>query len=255
MLIGFVKDFVEPISIDTAYSRLFIHLFDSKVFGSVELFKLKMALICQGCTPKSVQLKRSVKKYIKAAALHQDLVYILNRCCNWLDVKLLEKIAQACASEVPNAMKIIEMYKEVVFSKNLREALPYFVSKYELPVKAEEEYITAVCVKAHKNPALITIKEFIEWDWKAKDIILKDLLAKAPSVQHIKEGCLEVYFSISTHYDFDAYKMALYNRHQLYTVDVMYVEIGNHPLIYSPWSTDVEEKTHKIMMRYHFEST
>jgi len=227
---------------------LFIHL--SKVFDSIELFTLKMALICQGNTPKSVDLEKSVEKDIIAATSHQEIVYILNKCCNWLDIRLLEIMAGVCASEVPIAMKIIEMYNEVVFSKNLREALPYFVSKHELPVKEEEDYITAVCVKANKNPALITIKEFIKWDWKAKDIILKDLLEKTPKIQHVKEGCIEVVFSISPYYDFVAYKTALCNRHCLYTVEIIHVEIGEYPLIYNAWSFDLKRQ---FKMQYHYE--
>lgn len=212
-----------------------------------------MALICHGNAPKSVELNKSVENDILAATSHQNLMYILNSCCNWLNIQLFEIMANVCALEVPIAVKICEKYKEVVFSKNLREALPYFVSKYELPGREEEKYITAVCVKAHKNPAYITIKEFIEWDWKTKDVILKDLLAKAPSVEHIKEGCLEVYFSISAHYDFVAYKTALYNRHQFYAVDVMYVEIGKHPLIYNFWSFNLNRKF-TIQYRYEGEN-
>ena len=243
-------NFNKSISIDTAYSRLFIHLFNSKVFGSVELSSLKMALICHGNTPKSVELDKSVEEDIIAATSHERLMYILNKHCNWLNIQLLEKMAHVCESEVPMAIKIIELYNNVVFSRNLREALPYFVSKYELPGKEEEKFVTEVCVKTHKNPAMITIKEFIDWDWKAKDVILKDLLEKRPNVEHVREGCLEVSFSISAKYDFDVYKTALHNRHHLYTVDIIHVKIGKHPLIYNPWFDDRESK---LTMQYHFE--
>ena len=209
-----------------------------------------MALIIQSGAPKSVELKKSVKKDIIAAESHENLMFTLNECCNWLDIQLFEIMAHVCDSEVPMAIKIIDLYNEVVFSKNLREALPYFVSKHKLPVKEEEKFVTAVCVKAHKNPAMITIKEFIEWDWKAKDVILKDLLEKKPKVEHVREGCLEVSFSISAKYDFDAYTIALHNRHHLYTVDIIHVKIGKHPLIYNPWFDDLESK---LTMQYHFE--
>ena len=209
-----------------------------------------MALICQSGAPKSVELKKSVEESILAAHSHVNLMFILNKCCNWLDIQLFEIMARVCDTEVPMAIKIIELYNEVVFSKNLREALPYFVSKYEFPGKEEEKFGTEVCVKTHKNPALITIKEFIEWDWKAKDVILKDLLEKKPKVEHVKEGCLEVSFSVPVNYDFEAYKMALHNRHLLYTVDVIHVQIGKHPLIYNPWFYDLESK---FTMQYYFE--
>lgn len=220
------------------------------MLGSVALSNLKTALICHGNTPKSVLLEKTVEKEIKAATSHEDLKYIVNECCDWLNIQPLEKMARVCASEVPIAIEIIKRYNEVVFSKNLREALPYFVSKQELPGKEEEKFITEVCVKAHKNPALITIKEFIEWDWKAKDTIVKDLLNKTPSVQHVKEGCLEVYFSISANYDFDAYKLTLFNRHQLYTIDVIHVEIGKHPLIYNTLFFDLKRQ---FTIHYHHE--
>ena len=243
-----IKNFSEPITTEDAYGRLFIDL--SRVFASVDLSTLQFVLTCQGSTPKSVELKKSVEKDIIAVTSHNNLMYILNNCCNWLDIRLFERIARVCNREIPIAIKIIERYKEVVFSKNLREALPYFVSKFHVAGKDEVKYITAVCVKTHKNPALITIKEFIEWDWKAKDILLKDLLERKPIVEHINEGCIEVKFSISANYDFDAYKMALCNRHQLYTVDVVYVEIGKHPLIYNTWSFNVKRQ---YTLQYHYE--
>ena len=247
-----VKNFSKPISIDIAYSRLLIHLFSSNVFGSVELSSLKMSLICHGSIPKSVELDKSVKQDVIATSSHERLLYILNKQCNWLNIELLEKMAHVCASEAPMAIKIIELYKEVVFSKNLREALPYFASKYELPGKEEGKFVTEVCVKAHKNAALITIKEFIEWEWKAKDVILKDVLEKTPkfNVQHVKEGCLEVYYSIPANYDLDAYKMTLCNRHQLYMADIICAEIGKHPLIYNPWFSEFERK---FTMQYQYE--
>ena len=245
-----VKSFSKSISIDTAYSRLFIYLFDSSIFGSVKLSSLKMALICHGNTPKSVELDKSVEEDIKAASSHECLLYTLNKHCNWLNIQLLEKMAHVCASEVPMAIKLIERYNEVVFSKNLREALPYFVSKYELGGEEEEKFVTAVCVKTHKNPALITIKEFIEWEWKAKDVILKDLLQKTPNVQHVKEGCLEVYYSVPANYNLGVYKITLYNRHQLYIADIIYVKIGKHPLIYNPWFSGFERK---FTMQYQYE--
>ena len=243
-----VKSFREPILIDTAYRKLVIHL--SNVFVSVKLSTLQIALTCQSGAPKSIKLKRSIEEDILSADSHVNLMLILKKYCNWLDIQLFEIMARVCDSEVPVAIEIIKMYNNVVFSKNLREALPYFVSKYELPGKEEEKFVTAVCVKTHKNPALITIKEFIEWDWKAKDIILKDLLEEKPKVEHVREGCLEASFSISAKYDFDAYKIALHNRHHLYTVDIIHVKIGKHPLIYNPWFDNLESK---FTMQYHFE--
>ena len=248
LVLDVVKNFSEPLTPDTAYGRLFIHL--SRVFASVDLSTLQFALTCHGSTPKSVQLKKSIVKGIKAVTSHQNLMYILDSCCDWLNIRLFEIIAHVCEHEIPIAVEIIERYKKVVFSKNLREALPYFVSKYDVAGKEEEKYITAVCVKTHKNPASITIKEFIEWDWKAKDIILKDLLNKTPIVEHVEEGCIEAHFSISTHYDFDAYRSVLCNRHQLYTVDVIHVEIGEHPLIYNFWLTNVKRQ---YTLQYHYE--
>ena len=211
---------------------------------------MKKALISKSRAPNSVELEASVREDILAAESHVNLMFTLNECCNWLDIQLFEVMARVFDSEVPMAIKIIELYNEVVFSKNLREALPYFVSKYEVPGNKERKFVTAVCVKTHKNPASITIKEFIEWDWKAKDVILKDLLEKKPKVEHVTEGCLEVSFSIPTNYNFEAYKMALHNRHLLYTVDIIHVQIDKHPLIHNPWFYDLESK---FTMQYYFE--
>ena len=45
--------------------------------------------------------------------------------------------------------------------------------------------------------------------------------------------------------------MVLHNRHEFCTIDLIHVEIGDHPLIYDPWLSDLEKHSVKQILHTH----
>ena len=236
--------FKEPISITNAYTVLFTRL--GNILGCCDVSKLKVALINQADTPDGVELGEPLEEEIKAANSDSELLLVLRKsqCCNWLDTRLIE--ALACGSESSTAVELIEAYKKFLFPKKLADVLPKQLKHLE----AKTDYVKAVKTKTGKDPNLITIGEFKVYQWTIDDVIL-DLGRRTLDIEHVNIGCLEINYLMPVHYSFNAYKMALCNRHKFYTIDLIHIEVGDCPLIYDPWLCDLGKYSVKKVMCTH----
>ena len=113
--------FKEPIIISVAYSKLFKHL--CTILKGCDISDLKVALINQAHAPDGVKLEKSIKDEIKAAKSINDLLLAFDdpSCCNWLNTRLLEVVANC---SLPNAVKVLDAYKQYLFAKKLKDVLP-----------------------------------------------------------------------------------------------------------------------------------
>ena len=202
--------------------------------NTVQLSMLKASLYNQAHTPNGVSLEEQLQKDIEAAKSSEDLIVAFGKssCCNWLDIRLLNTLARASRS--PIALKLIRTYETVVFSKNFAEALP----KFSMTRLKRKSYLTAVSVKLDVPEDKITIGDMVKHEWDIENVIL-NLGRGVLKLEHVKKGCLEVQFSIPVCFTFHAYKMALRNRCKIHLLRVMYIKLGNLPLIVDPWLTDV----------------
>ena len=236
--------FKEPISITNAYIVLFTQL--CNILRFCDLSTLKIALIHQACTPDGVELDRRLKKKIKAAKSNSELLLALRKsqCCNWLDTRLIEVLAYG--SESSNAVELVKAYQKFLFSKKLADVLPKQLKHLE----TKTAYVKAVKTKTGKDPNLITIGEFKDYQWTIEDVIL-DLGRGMLDIEHVNRGCLEINYLMPVHYSFNAYKMALCNRHKFYTIDLIHIEVGDYPLIYDPWLCDLGKYSVKKVIDTH----
>ena len=236
--------FKGPISITNAYTVLFTQL--SKVIRFCDLSTLKVALIDQAYTPGGVELEKRLKKKIKAADSNSELLLVLrkSRCCNWLDTRLIEVLAYG--SESSNAVELIKAYQKFLFPKKLADVLPKQLKHLE----TKAAYVEAVTTKTGKDPDLITVGEFIDYRWTIEDVIL-DLGRGMLDIEHVDRGCLKIDYLMPVHYSFNAYKMALHNLHKFYTIDLIHIEVGDHPLIYNPWLCDFGKYSLKKIIYTH----
>ena len=163
--------------------------------------------------------------------------------CNWLDTRLIGALARGCGSK--SAVNLLKAYKSYVFSKKLSDALPSFVKQPQT-----NTYITDVSKKFKRDPDKITINDILRYQWTIKNVIL-NLGNQNLNIKHVKKGCLEVSSHIPIHCSINAYKMALYNRHNLHSIDLIHIKIGNHPLIYDPWFCDLRK--HSVKEIIHIE--
>ena len=223
--------FKEPITITNAYSTLIAQL--NNIFKESDLSTLKTALIHQARTPGGIKLQKAFKDKIMAAKSSFDLLCLVDYfpSCNWLDTRLIGVLAHGSGSK--SAINLIEAYKNYVFPKKIDDVLTSFLKQPK-----SKAYVAAVSMKLKMDPDKITVDDIVQYQWTVENVIL-DLGNQRLNIKHVRKGCLEVTYHLPFHCSFNAYKMSLHNCQKFYTIDLMQIEIGDHPLIYDPWLCDL----------------
>ena len=229
--------FEESITITKAYTMLFTQL--GEILEHCNIVNLKGALFSQVDTPDGVELGEQLEKQIDEAESSTQLLYALRRshCCNWLDTRLLEVLTDN--SQSSSAINLIKIYRRHLYPKKLLHVL----SKKSEDTEAKKKYIDAVHAKTNMDPSKITVEDFLKYQWNIEDVIL-DLGKKVLNIKNVGKGCLEIFYHISNKYSFAAYKMAIHNRYKFCTINLMHIEIADHPLIYDPCLPDLG--THSV---------
>ena len=237
--------FKEPITITNAYLTLISQI--NKILKDCDLPTLQAALIHQARTPDGVKLNKALEDKIEAAKSSFDLLRLIGKVpsCNWLDTRLIKALAYG--SGFKSAINLLESYKSFVCTKKLSDALPIFSTQHQI-----DAYVTAISAKVKMDPDKITVGNVIQYRWTLENVIL-DLGNQKLNIKHVRKGCLEVYYHIPIHCSFNAYKMSLHNCHNFYTINLIHIEIGNHPLIYDPWLSDLESRTGKQIFHTQYE--
>ena len=234
--------FKEPITISIAYVILITQL--RNILKCCDLSALKNVVFRLALTPDGVELEKRLKRKIKRAKSSSELLDALEKShsYSWLDTRLI--VALAYSSECFTAVQLIKAYQNFLFPKKLLDVLPN-KRKY---LETKPAYLTAVTTKTGKDANQITVGDFVGYRWIIEDVIL-DLGKGLLNIEHVNEGCLVINYLMPVHYSFNAYKMALHNCHKFYTIDLIHVEIGKHPLIYDPWLSDLEK--HSVKQIFH----
>ena len=222
--------FKEPITITNAYSILISQL--NIIFKDCDLSTLQTVLIYQARTPGGIKICKALKDKIIAAKSSFELLCLVDDfpSCNWLDTRLIGVLAHGCGSK--SAVDLIEAYKSYVFPKKLSDALSNFLKQPKT-----KAYVEAISVKLKMDPDKITIDDVVQYQWAVENVIL-DLGNQILKIKHIRKGCLEVSYHTPIYCSFNAYKMALHNRNKFYLINLIHIDIGDHPLIYDPWLCD-----------------
>ena len=245
------KYFKEPLSVSNAYLNMIAVLDD--ILKGCDLSTLQSVLIHQLSTPNGIKLKKvfkkQIKKKIKEATSSSDLISVLDDfpCCNWLDTRLVE--ALAIGSTLKLSCDLVEAYNKFLFQKKFRDALLEFSTVPEKKIKA---YVVAVSKKIHVDPDKITIGDFMKKQ-RTMDRAILDLKNRTLCIRNVKKGCLEFSYYIPDNCSFSAYKMALHNHYKFYTLNLLHIEIGKHPIIYDPWLSDLDKQTVKHSMHSQYE--
>ena len=237
--------FKEPMIISDAYSKLHSHLCD--LLRDFKIDALKVALINQANAPGGVKLEKSKKDEIKAAKSIDDLLIAFGdpSCCNWLNTRLLEVLAN---SSLRNAVKVIDAYRNFIFAKKLKEVLP----KQHEQSEQSKAFITEVSAKINLDADKVTVGDFMRHYQNCIEEVVLDLGKQILNIKHVKEGCLEINYTMPVHYSFIAYKMVLHNRHKFYAIDLVHIEIANCPLIFDPWLSDLEQPSTMTTMQVQY---
>ena len=150
---------------------------------------------------------------------------------SWVDLRLLESLIMS--SDICEAKVLVDKYKEIIFSKKLREVLnSMFMPKHK---KHKDAYISKVGSKIEKNPDEMTVADLSKFSTILEAVIM-DISKGSCVLKHLVTGCLEIHWLIPTHCRFHAYKSALNNRHKFCDIQLQYLHIEPYPPIYNPFT-------------------
>ena len=144
---------------------------------------------------------------------------------------------------------LVEAYNKFLFQKKFRDALLEFPTVQEKKIEA---YVVAVSEKIHVDPDKITIGDFMK-EQRTMERAILDLKNQTLCIRNVRKGCLEFSYYIPDNYSFSAYKMAVHNHYKFYTLNLLHIEIGKHPVIYDPWLSDLDKETVKHSMHSQYE--
>ena len=189
---------------------------------------IRRACIAQIKSPNGAQLPPDVVQKIQNAENLDALLDILTATeyWSWIDLRLLEALVVASNSSA--AQDVVDKYKATVYSKKLIDILPTAPSK-----EIRDAYFSKIVSKVGKNSDEITVADLIEFRSKLESVIM-DINNGTCVLEHISDGCIEIYWFIPTHYIHHAYKTACLKRHIFHQLNLLYLQIGNYPVLLDP---------------------
>ena len=189
---------------------------------------IRRACISQIKSPNGAQLPPDVVRKIQNAENLDDLLDIIaaTEYWSWIDLRLLEALVVASGS--PTAQDIVNKYKENVYTKKLIDVLPKAPSK-----EVRDAYFAKVISKVGKSSDEITVADLIEFRSKLENVIM-DINNGSCVLEHIADGCIEIHWFIPTHYVHHAYEAACLNRHKFHEFHLLYLQIGDYPVLLDP---------------------
>ena len=217
----------------TNISSAFVSLTSSitNYFENEKFYVIRRACIAQIKSPNGAQLPPDVVEKIQNAHNLDELLDILTATeyWSWIDLRLLEALVVASGSST--AQDIVNKYKETVYSKKLIDVLPDAPSK-----EIRDAYFTKIVSKVGKSSDEITVADLIKFRSKLETVIM-DINNGSCVLEHIADGCIEIHWLIPTHYVHHAYEAAYLNRHMFHEFHLLYLQIGDYPVLLDPLTT------------------
>ena len=189
---------------------------------------LRRACITQIRNPGGAKLSQNFTEQILRTQNIDDLFDLLvcSPYWSWIDIRILE--VMVVASDNPQAVQLLNNYKDVVFSKKLIDLLPNAPSK-----EVKEEYYAIVVSKVNKDPNTMTVGDLLEFQYQLEEVIM-DIQNGVCILEHLEKGCIELHWYIPTSYVDGGYQSARAKRYQFNDLHLQYLKIGHYPVIHDP---------------------
>lgn len=197
--------------VSVAFSALYCELQKVKYSGDFRIIRTA----CLTCADK--RLSKQIKKMQDFNSLF-ELFAENKQYCNWVNIKFVELISNASGNR--RLTNLINNYKEVIFSKTLREVW----NKIPAHDKRRTKYYSKLKAKYGKNPDDVTVKELTMMCPKQ----MKDI---AVFIAVVEEKSLKITWLTPTDAVYQAYMSALMIPQELRLDN--YLEIGDW-LVYHP---------------------
>jgi len=214
----------ELFNINDRVEDMFLKLF-SKLSNILKASKCEFTLLRSSCIKPDMLSARGNKlpsdfvDKVDATINLTELLQVLNKSpyCNWLNIRVLEKMAAASLKREANAL--INKYKEIIFSKKVSSILQ------EIPdLEISSEFYVKVKDKWSKDFEDITVKDIAKhWSNLQKIFEVEDLEVL---LDNLIKGSIEFHWLIPielmSHVRYSAFR----NWYELR--DVSYLSIGDH---------------------------
>ena len=180
------------------------------------------------CMLRGAPLPREFKEQVKAAQELSDILDVFdNRLyCNWLNVRLLKRIAKNIDNK--RAVELIKIYEDHVYSRKVSDVKKYFPICFDEKVVSLIKVKINISYKKHPNP---TIKQFFAYCEELENIM--DIYTGGGSVVDSSAGCLLLTMIIPLHCSLHAFNMAKKNFLILRRFNIQYLEIESFPKVFA----------------------
>ena len=223
----------------------------TKMLVKADFLSLRRACIAQQRTPGGAQLSEQLETEIRHAKDTNMLLdsLICSPYWSWIDIRILEAIV--VASEIPQALLLLENYKSAIFSRKVIDLLPDAPSK---EIKAK--YFIKIGTKLGTDASKMTVAELLQFQSQLETVIM-DIGKGTCVLGHIRKGCIEVHWYIPTHCVDSAYQSASTRCHMFNEIHLLWLQIAHYPVIHDPLTTPIDmsttpppESTGKCYMKY-----
>ena len=177
------------------------------------------------CMLRGAPLPQQFKRQMRAAQEMDDIFDVLDNplYCNWLNVRLLKRIAKNIENR--QAVELIKIYEENVYSRKVSDVKQYF------SICFDEKTVSQIEVKINKIHEDLTVKEIFK-SCKELDKIM-DIYTGAVSVTGSSAGCLKITIVIPLHCSLHAFKTVKRNTLKLRQFHIQYLEIESFPKLFA----------------------
>lgn len=199
----------------------------TRLLCSSDLDILRNACILQNIGPEGTNLPDEFLGSIHKLSSTRDLINQIVKCSllSWMDIELID--AMAAASRIPEAICLVEKYKDFVFSKKVKEILPRHPNQI-----LRNDFLKKLSCKINKDPDEVTVGDLVEFKATLAQAIL-EINKRSLNLESISEGCIEVHYYIPRKLVSRAYQSSLKNRDKFGNLHIRYLHFEGHDKVYS----------------------
>ena len=189
-------------------------------FNEMDFLNLKNKVVLA-----TVMLPQDIRLKIKNAENSNEIIEVLvdSVYCNWLNVRLLKRIAKN--NDNRRAVNVIQIYEDHVYSRKASSVIQYFTLIFDEKIVSEIELTINKC---HEDA---TIKEIIEYCGIVEKII--GIETGIASAKKACPGSLKITIVIPLHCSFHAFKMVKEKFYKLRQFHIRCLEIGSYSKVFA----------------------
>ena len=174
-------DFTDCPDTSTAFILLTTKLF--QLLKTTDFCDLKRAVLAHGNTPCGAKFTDDVQTKIIHSKNLDDLLDTLSTSdnWNWIDLRLVD--ALAFASNIREACRLVEKYRDFTHSIKLSKILEKLAPHQE---KYKDKYITKVGEMIEKEPYQITVRD-LEKYYPTLKVVIMDIISGSCVLEHLPQ--------------------------------------------------------------------